>query len=45
NISAKKDERRCQGIKHCEFSDSIYLNIVHNNFDIDSDFYYKITIN
>ncbi|CAG8760654.1 22687_t:CDS:2, partial [Gigaspora margarita] len=39
NISVEKDERRCQGIKYCEYSDSTYINTPHNNIDVDSDLY------
>ncbi|CAG8832225.1 14935_t:CDS:2, partial [Gigaspora margarita] len=30
------------GIKYCEFSDLTYLNTIHNNVDVDSDFYRKM---
>uniref|UniRef100_U9T7K8 Uncharacterized protein n=1 Tax=Rhizophagus irregularis (strain DAOM 181602 / DAOM 197198 / MUCL 43194) TaxID=747089 RepID=U9T7K8_RHIID len=45
NISIKKEERNCMGIKHCEFINPEIINISHNEVDFDSEFWQKISKN
>ncbi|CAG8781270.1 36111_t:CDS:2 [Gigaspora margarita] len=42
NISVKKDERRCQEIKYCEYSNSNYINTAHNDVNVNSDLYQQM---
>ncbi|RGB36128.1 hypothetical protein C1646_758509 [Rhizophagus diaphanus] len=36
-VSVKKDVRKCQGIKHCSFSDVDFLKEQHNEVDMESE--------
>ncbi|PKY28722.1 hypothetical protein RhiirB3_391270 [Rhizophagus irregularis] len=42
NISVKKEERNCMGIKRCEFIDPEIINMSHNEVDFDSEFWQEI---
>ncbi|GET50862.1 hypothetical protein GLOIN_2v1773466 [Rhizophagus irregularis DAOM 181602=DAOM 197198] len=45
NISIKKEERNCMGIKHCEFINPEIINMSHNEVDFDSEFWQEISKN
>jgi hypothetical protein len=46
DISIKKEERTCMGIKHCEFTDpKIIANMNHCEVDFDSEFWREIREN
>ncbi len=38
----KKDIRKCQGIKHCSFADSDFINEQHNEVDINSEVFIRL---
>lgn len=42
-IPIKKDQRRCQGIKYCQFTDSELVNQEHCNVDFDSEIFQHYT--
>jgi len=39
DISVKKDQRTCQGIKFCEFTDQELINQEHCSVDFDSEIF------
>ena len=45
NIQVTKEERDCMGIKVCHFADSSLINIEHNEVDVESSLWKKITEN
>jgi hypothetical protein len=40
--SVKKDERKCRGIKHCQFADAELINQSHQCVDFDSEDFKRI---
>ncbi len=45
NIPVNKEERYCMGIKICQFTNPSLINIEHNDVDIESSLWKKITEN
>jgi hypothetical protein len=42
-IPVKKDQRRCQGIKFCQFTDPELVNQEHTSVDVDSEIFQRYT--
>lgn len=45
NIPVNKEERYCMGIKICRFTDPSLINVEHNEVDVESSLWKKITEN
>ncbi|CAG8847961.1 21118_t:CDS:2, partial [Racocetra persica] len=45
NIQVNKEERYCMEIKICQFTDPSFINIKHNEVDMESPLWKKITEN
>ena len=43
NIQVNKEERYCMGIKICRFADPSLINVEHNEVDVESSLWKKIT--
>jgi hypothetical protein len=42
-IPVKKNERKCQGIKFCQFTNSELINQIHCNVNFDSEVFKQYT--
>jgi hypothetical protein len=43
NTQVHKEERDCMGIKICRFTDPSLINVEHNEVDVESTLWKKIT--
>ncbi len=39
----KKDVRKCQGVKHCSFADPNFINEHHNEVDMESETFIRLS--